>query len=141
MKSSLRRANKNMTFKVSNAFHDAELKGIDASNATNIVLLFCLEDGQRRSLTLCGCEFFRVTDFVSQNVVSRLLIFHGQDIDKGSITEKLRWATSLCDASSFLGQERLNDIIAKIQRGERSLLVLEPSCGAEMVILFEDMSN
>lgn len=130
-----------MNFKVVNAYHDAELKGIDSSNATSIVLLFCLEDGQKKSLTLRGCEFFRVNDFVSQNVVSRLLIFQGQDIDKVSVIEKLRWATSLCDASSFLGQERLDDIIAKIQGGERSLLALEPSWGAELVVLFEDMSN
>ena len=126
-----------MNFKVASAYHDAELKGIDSSNASDIVLYFCLENGQKLSLTLHGCEFFRVTDFVSQNVVSRLLIFQGQDIDKGSVIEKLRWATSLCDSKSFLEQEKLDEIITKIQKGERSLLVLEPSWGAELVALFE----
>lgn len=128
-----------MNVRIVSGYHDAELKGVDSSDARSVVLSFCLQDGQKKSLKLNNCEFFRVNDFVSQNVVSRLLIYQGQDIDKLSVIEKLEWATSLCDTSSFLGEERLDDIVAKMQRGECSLLVLEPSWGAELVVLFGDI--
>jgi Tfp pilus assembly ATPase PilU len=128
-----------MSCTVDQTFHDAELKGIDNGRVGRVVLLFHTADHQNKSVTLSGCDFFRVNDFVSQNVVSRLLVFRGVDIEVPAVAERLRWATSLSDASSFLSEEKLSEVITKIQKSERGLLVVEPSWGAELVVLFEDM--
>jgi hypothetical protein len=131
-----------MSYELITGYHDAALKGIDASgHSGSIALSFVLEEGQKKSLTLHACEIFRVTDFVNQNVVSRLLLFRGPEIDTEYVIEKLRWASSQSDSSSFLKSERLDELLAKIRNGELSLFVLEPSWGAEVVALFAHMSS
>lgn len=131
-----------MNYELINGYHDAALKGIDAGGTPgSIALSFVMEDGQQKSLTLHACEIFRATDFVNQNVVSRLLLFRGPEIDTGVVIDKLRWASSLSDAKSYLSPEKVEVILAKIRSGQLSLLVLEPSCGAEMVALFTHLST
>jgi hypothetical protein len=128
--------------KIIDGFHDAELTGISSGDSPrSIVLLFSLMNEQKRSLALRDCKIFRASDFVIQNVVSRLLLFHGPEIDTDSVAERLRWASSLSDASSSLSHERQSELIEKIRTGDLSLLVLEPSCGAELVALFGEMSG
>jgi hypothetical protein len=130
-----------MSYERINGYHDAILKGINASELPDdIVLSFTAEDGQEKSLTLHACEIFRATDFVRQNVVSRILLFRGGDIDTDSVVDKLRWASSLSDTNSYLSSERVETILAKIRSGHLSLLVIEPSCGAEIVALFAHLS-
>jgi hypothetical protein len=131
-----------MSYELINGYHDAVLKGIDAGgNSGSVALSFVLQNGQKKSLTLHACEIFRATDFVNQNVVSRLLLFRGPDIDTESVIEKLHWASSQSDTSSFLKPERLDQLLAEIRNGELSLFVLEPSWGAEVVALFAHMSS
>ncbi|HUB88573.1 MAG TPA: hypothetical protein VMA74_02470 [Dyella sp.] len=131
-----------MSYERIDGYHDVALKGIVGSGAPGIIALsFVMEDGQQKSLTLHACEIFRATDFVNQNVVSRLLLFRGPEIDTGIVIDKLRWATSLSDAKSYLSPEWVEVVLAKIRSGQLSLLVLEPSCGAEIVALFSHLST
>jgi hypothetical protein len=126
-----------MSYELLDGYHDAALKGLDSSgNPGSIVLSFVTEGAQRKFLTLHACEIVRATDFVNQNVVSRVLLFRGPEIDTDSVIDKLRWASSLSDATPYLSPERMEVILAKIRGGQLSLLVLEPSCGAELVALF-----
>ncbi|WP_333678090.1 hypothetical protein [Dyella sp.] len=131
-----------MSYEQINGYHDAALKGIEAGEAPrSLALSFVLEDGQQKTLTLHGCEIFRINDFVNQNVVSRLLLFRGSEIDTAMVAEKLQWASSQSDTHSFLKPERLDELLAKIKAGALSLLVLEPSWGAEVAALFTHMSS
>ena len=130
-----------MGLEVITGFHDAELKCIDSSDAPErINFSFISVDGQKKLLTLYGCELFRATDFISQNVVSRLLIFRGRDVDTQSVVEKLHWASSLSDSSSSLNKEWLESVVEKIRGDELSVFALESSWGAEVVVLFERMT-
>jgi len=122
-------------------YHDAELNGLDTSDSFNVTLWFAMVGGQRSVLKLMRCEFFRVSDYRRQNVVSRLLIFANEGVDDVYIAERLRWATSSSDSSSFLSSEKVDEIIKKIHLGSLKLLVLEPSWGAEIVILFQAFSS
>lgn len=128
-----------MSFAVYQNFHDAELKSIDNEKSGQIVLLFRTPDGGSKSITLEGVRFFRLSDFVTQNVVSRLLIFRGPDIDIPEVSERLKWATSRSDMDSFLSDEKLIETITEIQTSEYGLLVIEPSWGAELVVLFKEI--
>lgn len=126
-----------MNFDTLEIYHDAELTGIDRVGKGHVVLSFALQNGKTSRLHLHGCDFFRVTDFISQNVVSRILIFNDSGAQACGVVEKLEWSTSLTGTRSFLTKERLDNIVAKIHAGERSLFVLEPSWGAEVVALCE----
>lgn len=90
-------------------------------------------------MVLKGCELLRIVDFTNQNIVSRLIKYSGASADATDIADKLTWAASLSDASSYLSQEALTSIISRVQAGDASVLYLEPSNGAELVALFTEM--
>jgi hypothetical protein len=115
-------------------YHDTAISGIvETNNGGNWVLFAKCEDGTRKTLTLAECEVFRVVDFTLQNIVSRIMVFHGESIDEKFVTDRLSWASSLCDASSYLDEEAQRDLMLRIKNGELCLVVVEPSAGAEIV--------
>lgn len=131
-----------MHFEVLAGYHDAALNSIELGTVPgDLLLCFRLEDGRNRKLTLHGCEMFRVTDFVLQNVVSRLIVVRGKTINATDVSNRLKWVSSLSDASSFLTSESLRSIAGKIEDAELTLLILEPSCGAELIVLFAVMEE
>ena len=121
-------------------YHDAALVGLVAGDVDNdLDLSIKDENGDRATLTLHECQFYRVVDFGTQNIVSRLLLIRGSGVDASAVEEKLRWASSKVDAPSFLTSERLQTLIDKIKSGELGVLYLEPSNGAELVAVFGRM--
>lgn len=121
-------------------YHDAALLAIDTdSEGRTLTMRFRTVEGNMRALALEGCEFFRASDFVAQNVVSRLILMKGHEQNVHHLEEKLRWASSRNDATSFLSPERLALLVERIIKGELTALYLEPSSGAELVALFSTM--
>jgi hypothetical protein len=117
-------------------YHDAVISGImEADKAGDWVLSVKDENGAIKTLTLAECEMFRVVDFTLQNIVSRIMVFRGTSIDENFVAQRLNWASSLCDASSYLDEERRRDLVLRIKDGELSLIIVEPSVGAEIVAL------
>jgi len=129
-----------MSYQALTGYHDSILRSIDTNEAeSSLSLLFQLTDGSTRKILLKGCEIFRIVDFTKQNITSRLIKYNGAGVDTVDISEKLTWATSLSDASSFLSQQALTSITNRILDGNASVLYLEPSYGAEMVALFSEL--
>ncbi|WP_434559387.1 hypothetical protein [Pseudomonas sp. R1-6] len=125
-----------MNTKVLYQYHDAVLLGISTDDAFGSCLLsFKQSDGKKSELILSGCELIRVVDYTNQNIVSRLVVYQGGIVDKVDAATKLIWASELSDASSYLSQEALNSIIERISSGSACLIYLEPSSGAEVVAL------
>lgn len=125
-----------MSVEIISDYHDAAIYGITADDVAGELLLSVkLENGAKKTLVLDGCEIFRIVDFTPQNVISRLMVFRDNTADEDLLIEKLRWVTSFCDASSYLNEERLQNIIRRIKVGELSLVVVEPSVGAEIIAL------
>ncbi|ATG22583.1 hypothetical protein CO705_22210 [Ralstonia pickettii] len=121
-------------------YHDATLLAIDTdSEDRTLTMRFRTVEGNTRALALQACEFFRASDFVAQNVVSRLILMKGHEQNVHHLEEKLRWASSRSDATSFLSPERLALLVERIIKGELTVLYLEPSSGAELVALFSSM--
>lgn len=130
-----------MQYEVLHGYHDAALNTIESGLvAGELTLHFTSSMGEKKVITLHGCEIFRITDFVAQNIVSRIVIYRGGAVNVLDVREKLIWASSLSDSSSFLEPERLNVILSNIKNEGASLLFLEPSCGAELVALYRDFT-
>lgn len=125
-----------MAFEKLVAYHDAEFIRIDsASKQQDLSLSFVLSNGEEKNIILLECEFFRVLDYTSQNIVSRILILHGASSDRSFLEERLIWASSLSDAPSFLNTERCSNLVMDIEASKLVLFLLEPSAGAEVVAL------
>jgi hypothetical protein len=114
-------------------YHDAELVNIRTGPGGAVFLGFRLADGSSRQLNLVGCELFRIVDVTLQNVASRVMVFKGSEIPVEYVDERLIWASSMIDASSFLSVGRRESLIQQITSSQKMLVVVEPSCGAEVV--------
>lgn len=129
-----------MNYQVLAEYHDAVLSVVNADDAaSSSSFAFRLRDGSVRRIVLKGCELLRIMDFTNQNIVSRLIKYSGVEVDVADIAEKLTWASSLSDSSSYLSPDALATIVSRVQCGSAAVLYLEPSNGAEMVALFAEM--
>jgi len=122
-------------------FHDAELRHVSHKAAVDLLELgFEKADGQFVVVSLCGVVAFRATDMRMQNVVSRLLV-HGANITltEADLIEHVGWVSRTCDGEQLLEPAAVSTLVQKVVSGERLLFILEPSWGAEMVVLAEEI--
>lgn len=124
--------------KLCHGYHDAELSGTAYSRANASILLnFELVNGDSVQLLFSGVEAFRINDFGLQNVVSRILASPSYAFSINQINEYVSWAHSKHDYKASFSDQEIRDIGTAVERGELTLFVLEPSVGAEIVILCE----
>ncbi len=122
--------------------HDAELVSLAVSRGERTVQLgFRLVNGEDRELLFRGVHSLRATDFVEQNVVSRVLLSSNHLFSAEDLTNRVQWANRLSDTRPFMSDEPLQRCVDRLQRGELTLFVLEPSWGAELVILSESITE
>ena len=120
-------------------FHDAELRHVSHKAAVELLELgFEKADGQFVLISLCGVVAFRATDMKMQSVVSRLLV-HGINITltEADLVEHVGWISRTCDGEQLSDSKAVNTLVQKVIAGKRQLFILEPSWGAEMVVLAE----
>jgi hypothetical protein len=121
--------------------HDAELTGIKIErDARTLKLEFVLPNKDRACIQMDGVTHFRTSDFILQNVVSRLLISSRDFLSKEEIGDRLGWVVRLSDTGPFATDEQLALLLAKVQSKELVLVVLEPSWGAELVAVGRSVS-
>ncbi len=117
-------------------FHDAELVGLEANrDERSLTLKFRRADASISTLHVEGVSRFRIVDFVDQNVVSRLLVSSSHAFSKDEIAYWCRWICTLSDTTSWADEGHIEEVRSKIAEGKLLLLVLEPSCGAELAAL------
>lgn len=121
--------------------HDAELVNISIMRAVRSLRLeFLLVTGGKIQVLVDGVTHFRAADVIMQNVVSRLLISSRDALSDNDIADRLRWVTRLSDTSSFASDPQLDLLRAKLLSNELVLIFLEPSWGAELVIVGKSIS-
>lgn len=131
-----------MSSKILSGYHDAELTSVEVNRGSKEVLLkFKLASDVFQSISFRNVTLFRATDFIMQNVVSRLHLFEGREVDVSRIASYLKWVSSLNDSSSFLSDDNMEKNVHKIRGGVLKMLVLEPSWGSEIVMVFETMEE
>jgi hypothetical protein len=117
--------------------HDAEIVLIDSSESREKLRIRIRDTlGVVRDFVFEGCRFFRIEDYVRQNVISHILYFSGPDLVEFDAKRLLLWATSFSDADSYLTDPLLEEILDQIRKSRLTLLGFVPSMGAEVAILF-----
>jgi hypothetical protein len=97
-------------------------------------------DDTTRSVEANAVSHFRVTDLISQNVVSRIITSKSSKLSPEGIRGYIGWVTSLSDGASFADDHQIDEIAQRISQGELILLAIDPSWGAEVVIIAQSFS-
>jgi hypothetical protein len=124
-----------------NKLHDAELTSVLFNrHARSVTLKFASPQGQHSLFRMEGLFHFRAIDILIQNVVSRVRVSANGDLDSDEIAGWIRWVTGFSDSPSFLTEDQLTTLKEQILQHERCLIVIEPSCGAELAAIARSYS-
>lgn len=115
-------------------YHDAKVVGISFQDGNSIEIKFQLTSDKYSCLTIENVSLIRMTDFTDQNIVHRLMV-SGNDGYIDDIAFRIKWATSRSDFFNDDLNQKLLNVCQEIERGDRILIYLEPSTGAEMVAI------
>jgi len=119
--------------------HDGVVEGVFFDNKEDILTLFVRIDCEvRYELVFKGVLEYRVLDFGKQNIISRVINYQKDNFCHDEIFELLKWVSSNSDSSTYWSNDELRKIVEKIKSNDLALLYMEPSAGAEIVILFLD---
>ena len=122
-----------------NTIHDAEVLGINSESQSKVIVSLKTDQLCNIKLEFNGVEFFRFTDIIQQNIISRLIFLNFNEHTKTDIAYYLKWATSLTDSTSYLDKEMIDQIMDKIHSQELQIVYFEPSSGMESVVVFKQL--
>jgi hypothetical protein len=124
-----------MTSTIGN-LHDVEVVGVKSRNRENaLVLSLEMSDGAPKYIEFQKVKSFRIVDFVEQNVISRIYLSSESTISGEYLLSRLKWLYSRSDVDCVYGDKYLENIITDIRCEHKIFFALEPSAGAEMVVL------
>jgi hypothetical protein len=123
-------------------YHDAEFIGLHyARDERRLTLNFQLVSGEL-AVVHCGeISVFRLGDMGLQNVTSRLLISSEKEFKPDDIRERINWAASRDDWEYAMTDEQAIHFATEIRLRKLTLLVLEPSIGAEVVVVCTSVTH
>lgn len=98
---------------------------------------FIQTSGANSRLEFLGVVSFRLSDFVVQNVVSRVRATPWHSFADGRLEELMVWSNSFSDATIRLPSESMERALRAIEEGRLTVVMIEPSRGAEAVIIAE----
>lgn len=121
--------------------HDAEL--IDMchdSKSKTIELRFIGTDGQHVNFILSGIKQFRCTDFGLQNVVFQLVV-HGinEVLTESEINSNLVWMFTNDSREILATTAEIDSIVELVMTKKNLMVVLTPSCGAQLVAITDSI--
>jgi hypothetical protein len=124
-----------MTYDKIKRLHDAHILGISISdNGKEFEVLLRTSEGSKGKLIFEDLQFLRVVDFCqTQNIISRAIIYQGDQIDFDVVRERLMWVTSTTLTGSYLKEDKLKELCSGIADKRYLLFYVEPSVGAELV--------
>ncbi|KWA73017.1 hypothetical protein WL30_11070 [Burkholderia ubonensis] len=124
------------------SFHDAELTKIEHHpDGRELQLQFRRVGGEIGTFRFCGVVSQRMVDFAEQNVVSRLLISPAYKFSAAEVGQWLGWVDGRVDSKvRAIDPTKAALLAADLQDGRHALFILEPSCGAEVAVLCEQIS-
>jgi len=117
-------------------YHDSEFTGLHyARDERHLELNFQLVSGE---FAVVRCEevfVFRLGEMGLQNVTSRLLISSEREFQPDDIRERINWAASGDSWKYAMTDERAAHFISEVRQQHLTVLDLEPSIGAELVVV------
>ncbi|MGX6998970.1 hypothetical protein [Caballeronia sp. KNU42] len=123
-------------------FHDAEFIGLNFARDTQTLMLsFQLVSGDLAVVRCEGVTHFRLGEMGLQNVLSRLLISSEREFQPDDIRKNINWACSRDGYEHAMTDARAAYFLSGIQHRQFAILVLEPSIGAELVVVCESVTH
>ena len=123
-------------------YHDAELVGLYyARDRQHLLLNFQLVDGDLAVVRCDGVTHFRLGEMGLQNVTSRLLISSEREFQPDEIRNHINWACSRDGHEHAMTDSRAAYFRTSIRHRQFTLLVLEPSVGAEVAVLCKSVTH
>jgi hypothetical protein len=123
-------------------YHDAEFIGLYyARDKQRLMLNFQLVSRDLAVVRCDGVTHFRMGEMGLQNVLSRLLISSERDFPPDDIRIYINWACSRDGHEHAMTDDRAAYFRTNIRNRRFVLLVLEPSVGAEIVVVCESVTH
>jgi hypothetical protein len=121
------------------SFHDAELFRIEyRRDERELELGFKRVNGEIEFLLFTQIISFRMVDFAEQNVASRVLLSPDHSFSVDDVVAAIGWVRSWADSKPALVSADQAELLTQaFLAGAKTLFVLEPSCGAEIVVQCE----
>ncbi|WP_085488469.1 hypothetical protein [Paraburkholderia susongensis] len=121
------------------SFHDAELFQIEhRRDDRELELGFRRVNGEIEFLLFTQVISQRMVDFTEQNVASRLLLSPKHSFSVSEVRTLIGWVRSYTDSKpASVSDEQVEQLHHALLEGTATLFTLDPSCGAEMVVLCE----
>jgi hypothetical protein len=130
-----------LSIKELSKFHDAEINSIlRFSEENDLQLGFKLNSGGQCTVIFHDVKAVRIRDLVSQNVVSRVKVLPFSSLSDARVEELINWANSFVDADIRLAPNAMQHWLTQIKNGRWILFVIEPSRGAEVVVIAETIT-
>lgn len=119
-------------------FHDSEISSIEIMKLENEMRISLLmPSGIHACLSIKKIRFARITDFVMQNVVSEIRISKFENFSEEELKGLVNWSNSFSDVEIELTPDSMRKCLEDISNGRLQVLAIEPSRGAEAVIVAE----
>ncbi|QDH58654.1 hypothetical protein [Pandoraea pnomenusa] len=119
-------------------FHDSEISSVEIMKSENEMRIILLKpSGVRACLEIKNIRFARINDFVMQNVVSEIRISKFYKFSEDELKGLVNWSNSFSDVEIELTPDSMRKCLGDIGNGRLQVLAIEPSRGAEAVIVAE----
>jgi hypothetical protein len=116
--------------------HDVTLTGVEIDTPRYAAAFrFRTERGEHVSITFEDIKCIRIVDVLIQNVVSRVLATPSERLSEEEIERLVRWACSDEDRHVLATASFIENVCAAIHQGELRFLWLDPSVGAQAVVV------
>jgi hypothetical protein len=123
-------------------YHDAELVGLSYTrDRQHLVLNFQLVNGDLAVVRCDGVTHFKLGEMSLQNVTSRLLLSSEREIHPDEIRSHINWACSRDGHEHAMTDARATHFVTEIRERRLTVLVLEPSIGAELVVVCKAVAH
>ena len=126
---------------ISELLHDCELVGLEHQRqARRLLLRFSGDSGENTTLTFSGVLALRIVDYRLMNIVSRIVIFDSTTKVE-LVREELLWIKGSSQGELLEDIDNIEDFAARVNSGNLRLFSLDPTWGAELGVIYQDMSS
>ena len=123
-------------------YHDADIAGINCSDLEKgLELSFKLVNGVESTILFPGCQFYRIDGMWKQNVVYRIRNTLKESINYDEIKKTLYIMVRNDSQRPSLPISQIDFWLANIMSGDLILSIVEPSTGAEFMVISRTMKE
>jgi hypothetical protein len=120
--------------------HDAELSDVSINrNKKTLMLSFVTENSEEVRILFDGVVFQRINNVINQNVISYAVLSGVSNISVDNLNSMSKWVTSIGKNDTSINEDSLSNHIRKILNNDTILFYVEPSWGAEIGVISNEV--